>query len=447
MNKLSKRILLLTAPRPSVVETPLHFGDNRPPQGLGYIAAYLNAHGHETSIIDLYHFGGEAERSNEGVNQEETFQNLFIDLDFEIQTFNPDFIGMYIHTMSFYKACELGKYLKEKYPHIKLLCGGPHPSVLPVTVPSYFDYVVVGEGEFVSLEIVEGRIKERIVQGRKVENLDILPWPDYDDFFSKPYNWKLKLFGHEILEPVMSLNTTRGCPFPCKFCGVQSISGSGVRSVSPERLVDKVEELKDKYGIQGVYFREDNFTTDIGRLKKFCELMIRNRINLKWACESRIKDLSPSLIELMARAGCCGLYIGVESGSPRMLEYVKKMEKVEDFLEKFPILHDNGIRTYTTWIFGLPTETREDRVLSRKLLDKLAPTAYDEFVYIGIPKSDFYRQMEKNKEYEFKESNGFIYPKGYLSLSRQLYGEKDPRNLYVENMYKKNGVIPVEVKL
>jgi len=285
------------------------------------------------------------------------------------------------------------------------------------------------------------------VQGIRVKNLDELPWPNYDFFINKPYNWKLKLFSDDILEPVISLNTTRGCPFPCRFCGVRYVSGSEFRGVSPKRLVAKLVELKKKYNLVGVYFREDNFTSDIIRLEQFCNLMIETKTNLKWACESRVKNLSTPLIEKMSEAGCIGLYIGVESGSPRMLEYMDKKETIEDFLEKFPILHDHGINTYTTWIFGLPNETHIDRELSNNLISRLNPTSFDKFLYIGIPRSYFYDLLDEKREYEFKEANGFIYPKGYLSLAQQLYGKDDPRSKYVENIYQKNKIEPIYVEL
>lgn len=446
-NKAGKNVLLVTAPRPSVDETPLHFGDNRPPLGLGYVAAYLEKYGHRTKIIDLYHFGGGLLAANPGVTQEEPFNQLSIDLDSEIRSFQPDLIGMSIHTMSFYAASELAREFKKKYPAIPLICGGPHATVLPETIPSDFDHVIMGEGEYATLDVVEGRARDRFVPGIRPKNLDDLPWPDYGWFVDKPYNWKLGIFGHKDLEPVISLNTTRGCPFPCRFCVVCFASGRECRAISPDVLVEKIVELKERYGLKGVYFREDNFTTIGPRLERFCDLMIEKGMDLKWACESRVDNLSEPLIERMCRAGCRGLYIGVESGSPRMLEYMEKKEKVEDFLKKFPILHDHGIRTYTTWIFGLPTETREERHLSEMLLERLNPTSYDKFVYIGMPRSYFYDQLDENDDYEFKEPNGMIYPKGYLSLTQQLYGEDDPRCRYVERVYQENNVTPSCVRL
>ena len=149
-------------------------------------------------------------------------------------------------------------------------------------------------------------------------------------------------------------------------------------------------------------------------MEDFCDLVIQNGIDIKWACESRVNKLSPATIEKMARAGCVGLYVGVESGSDRVLQFMQKLESRSDFLEKFPILHSNGISTYTTWIYGTPTETPEDRKETDSLIEIISPTTVDAFVYLGIPKSDWYRMVEGNKWYEFKDRNGFIYPTGYL---------------------------------
>lgn len=444
--KKSKKILLITAPRPKADESALHFGDCRPPQGLGYIAAYLEQAGHKTRILDLYHFGQEKIGRNSRVAiQEEPSQLLTIDLDREIDSFKPDFIGMYIHTMSFYQACELGKILKEKYSDIPLMCGGPHPTVLPETIPDYFEYVVRGEGEYTALDIVEGKKKRRIILGTKAKNLDELPWPNYDWFINKPYNWKLKLFNRDSIEPVLSFNTSRGCPFRCKFCAVHSISGVGFRAVSPEVIVSKLLEYKKKYQIKGAYFREDNFTANLARLEKFCDLAIKNQLNIIWAAESRVRGLTEPIVKKMALSGCIGLYIGLESGSPRMLHYMNKGETVEDFLEKIPLLKSYGISTYLTWMVGLPTETQEDRLLTTKLINRLKPTANDGFVYLGVPKSDFYNQLDKSKEYEFKEPNGLIYPKGFLSLAQSLYGKDDSRYIYVKKLYEKYNVQPVYI--
>src|SRR3989338_132676 len=390
----SKRVLLLTAPRPRPDYTPLHFGDNRAPQGLGTVAAYLERAGHQYVIVDLYAFSWKfrgvqtniespwrKKEDRSGLNWSRTMtgdlqtregharggfnQNnsdgtiaLGTDLDEVIREFQPDIIGMYIHTMSFDTAVELSSALKQAYPEIPQMCGGPHPSVLPETIPPSFDYVVSGEGEGVILNIVEGRETRRLVPGIQVplEQMDTLPWPDLNHFWSKPYNWGLKLYGHGEIHPTVSLNTSRGCPFPCKFCGVQEVSGARFRAISSQRIFEHIVRLVEQYGVKGIYFREDNFTVNPKRVDELCDLIISSGVKIQWACESRVNRLTPRSVEKLARAGCVGLYVGVESGSDRVLTLMAKLESRSDFIEKFPILHANGIRTYTTWIYGSPGE-------------------------------------------------------------------------------------------
>ena len=148
----------------------------------------------------------------------------------------------------------------------------------------------------------------------------------------------------------------------------------------------------------------------------------------------------------MAKAGCVGLYIGVESGSERMLKYMKKGETKKDFIEKIPIIHASGMTTYTTWVFGLPSETEEDRSETERFIDLIKPTTADKFVYLGQPGSDFYKMLDATKNYELKEKNGLFYVPGFLPLAKRVYGENDPRVEFVENLYEKNKVKPGPLK-
>jgi radical SAM superfamily enzyme YgiQ (UPF0313 family) len=442
---MSKRVLLLTAPRPEPGYSPVHFGDNRPPQGLGYLSAFLEQNNHTTKIVDLYAFGGDGFTNNAFVSQEEIGQQLDIDIDQTINEFRPDFIGMYVHTMSFESACALSLYLRQAFPSIKQVCGGPHPTLMPESIPDTFDFVVSGEGEYALVDIVEGRVSSRFTRGKRLssEELENLSWPDFDHFWQKPYNWSLKLFNQNI-SPVFTICTSRGCPFHCRFCGVKKIYPKYI-CISAEHLFKRMRYLHSKYHVSIYYFREDNFTAHLGRLDRFCELIIDSGIDFKWVCESRVRELSCSLIAKMAEAGCIGLYIGCESGSSKVLETMRKDESVEDYLEKFPVLHKHGIATYTTWVYGTPGESSEDRRLTDELIKHLNPVSVDRFVFIGIPISDFYEEIVREGKFEFMDKNGFMYPKGYLSLASHLYGPYDPRVSYVRNLYKDHDVKPIDV--
>jgi radical SAM superfamily enzyme YgiQ (UPF0313 family) len=144
----------------------------------------------------------------------------------------------------------------------------------------------------------------------------------------------------------------------------------------------------------------------------------------------------------MAKAGCVGLYMGVESGSERMLKYMRKGETKKDFIEKLPIIHATGMTTYTTWVYGLPSETQEDRDETTRFIEQLNPTTADTFVYLGQPGSDFYKMLDATKTYELKERNGLFYIPGFIPLAKQVYGENDPRVQFVERLYDEHKVKP-----
>jgi len=435
----------MTAPRPLPGDSPLHFGDNRPPQGLGYLSSYVSQFGHEVEIIDLYAFGGKPLDNNPGVNQEEIGNQLDINLIHQINSFKPDYLGMYVHSISYFLACKLSNELKIAFPGIPQICGGPHPTVMPESMPDTFDYIVSGEGEYALLDILEGGCQNRFIHGSPLtsENLENLPWPDFDQFWGKPYNWKLKLFQSDI-SPVLTISTSRGCPFLCRFCAVKSIYPH-YEEISAELIFARMNSLADKYEVNTFYFREDNFTVNTNRLNKFCDLIIDSGNNFKWVCESRTKELNAAMIAKMAQAGCIGLYIGCESGSQKVLDTMGKNTSPGDFIEKFKILQECGIYTYTTWIFGSPNETSEDRALTEDLINRLNPDSVDRFVYVGIPKSQFYVHILNEGKYEFLDTNGFIYPAGYFSLSEYLYGQDDPRFQYVQKIYSRNSVSPIDV--
>lgn len=438
------KVMLMTTPRPKEGDSPLHFGCGRPPQGLGFIAARLEWAGHEVEIVDLYTFGGEGISGDSTTIQHVGIQ-LDIDLDYKIKSFNPDFIGMHISTITHLNAYELSARLAKDYPEITQVCGGPHPTLFPDEVPGSFSYAVKGAGEFAMYNIVEdnpiaGSFSEQsvfIMDGGCIpsDTLNTLPFPNYDHFIGLPYNFSIAdEFGVE--GKALTLNTSRGCPYSCKFCAAKYVHPN-YSEVGGFAVAQEMHKLHKKYGIDTFYFREDNFTANPKRVEAFCNLLLltKNRAKFKWVCESRARGLSPELIALMAEAGCKGLYIGCESGSDRVLKLMNKGETTEDYKRVFPILKEHGINTYTTWMFGFPGEKESDRRATQALINELEPTSADKFVFIGIPISDMYRTLDASGHYEYKDKYGFIFPYGYYKMATELYGEDDPKVRYVRDCY------------
>jgi|GEM_PF-621836 len=399
--------LFMTSPAPD--RAGFSTAEKKPPLGTGILISLLKGRGHEITFRDEY-------LAPSGV-----LEGNFL------ETERPDFVGIYSNTICYQGTKEILYKLQRKRDRGswkgKILVGGPHTSAAVETIPDFVDHIVVGEGEISVPKIVEGELQERVVVGEKVTDMDSLPRPSWEEFIYRSYDWTSPW---SDAFPVYTMNTSRGCPFHCTFCSVNAVWGRSYRAMSAERVVADVEHMVTHYGAKGIFFREDHFTLDKRRTLEICELLLKRNIRVEWYCETRVDQLDdPEYQALMARAGCRAFYIGVESGSPRMLELFKKGETVDQFVRAFEIAHSLGIKTYASLVVGTPFETEEDLLLTEKLIDRIKPYRVGRNVYVGLPGSEIYERILREGAYEHRDPTGVLYPKGYLERVDRYYGGND----------------------
>jgi radical SAM superfamily enzyme YgiQ (UPF0313 family) len=303
------------------------------------------------------------------------------------------------------------------------VAGGPHTSFKWHELPDFIDAVVIGEAENNILDVVEGKNTERIVRGKIVRNLDLLPSQPWDLFIHKGYDWT----AFDCETPVYTLNTSRGCPFRCSFCSVNAFFGRTYRCMSAEIVVDKIQFLQKHYGLRTAYFREDNFTFSKKRTVNFCELLLKKNMKIGWICETRADSLmDPEVVALMYRAGCKRLYIGVESGSPKMLELFNKGETVEMMETAIRSAHKNHIKVYASFVVGVPGETDIDIQLTHEFVDRVKPDYTGYNVYIGLPGSAMYNQIVDYDLLLYEDTlTGIRYLKGHNQRVMKYYNDKN----------------------
>ncbi len=342
-----------------------------------------------------------------------------------LQQNNITHVGIYANTICYQSTLALIGLLKKKRDagqwRGKILVGGPHTSFGADEIPPSVDHIVIGEGEISLPGIIDGEVTERIVTGKKVQDMDSLPMPAWEKFINLPYTWT-----HEWLtsSPVYTMNTSRGCPFHCSFCSVRSLWGKSYRCMSAERIVDDIQHMVKHYGAKGIYFREDHFTFKKERTIDFCQALLKKNIRIDWICETRVDQLDdPEYQQLMFDAGCKAFYIGVESGSPRMLNLFKKGETREQFVKAFEIARTTGIKTYASFVVGTPFETDDDERLTDDLIKEIRPDFLSKNIFLGIPGSELYDQIKLNNLYEYEDELHILYPKGYLKNVRKYYGD------------------------
>jgi len=399
-----KHVLLMTSAAPA--QSPFSTKEKRPPIGVGFLISVLRNAGHQVSFIDNY-----------------LQPSDFLETDY-LRENAVDFVGIYANTICFRDTLRVLRRLQRlRQMHQwggKIIVGGPHAAVAPQTIPDWVDHVVQGEGERAICDILEGRVADRLIRYPRIENLDELPTPAWDSFVNLPYQWDVRFFEDR---PVFTMNTSRGCPFQCTFCSVGSVWGKRYTCFSADRIVSDIEQLIRCYGAKGIYFREDNFTLDQKRLRRFCDLMIERGIRIPWVCESRVSTLTRETVERMSQAGLKGFYFGVESGSQRMLDFMKKGITVEQIENAFRWCHELNVKAAASVVVGVPGETEADLVATQELLERINPAVVWPNVFVGIPDSRLYQHVLENRLYEYIDDRGLVYLSGHNERVRRYYGD------------------------
>jgi radical SAM superfamily enzyme YgiQ (UPF0313 family) len=234
--------------------------------------------------------------------------------------------------------------------------GGTHVSFLPEEALAHADFVVRGEGEFAFQELVDAiqaghgfeQIKNLsyLVDGKpvhlperpKIPNLDVNPIPDY------------RLITGWRPGGVVSVATSRGCPFSCTFCSVPGMYGHAFRTHSVERVLQELEVHKDCIY---TFFADDIFTANKKRCKELLRGMIDRDLTPDWGAQVRTETVDdPELLKLMQDSRCYNVYVGFESINPRTLKLFQKKQdlaKIERSIERF---HSHNIRIHGMFVVG-----------------------------------------------------------------------------------------------
>ena len=312
-----KRVIFIepASGRPNVFENFMRL----PLMGSLYLGTILHDRGHEVRVLN------------------ENILGRHVD-PFDI---DADVFCLTALTASVSRAKLLAAQLKRIYPQATVVVGGIHASLAPEEFTDVADHVVVGEAEELIVDIVEGRARERIIPGRKVEDLEQLPLVRYD-----------LLEGFQTLD-VVPVMTSRGCPFNCSFCTVTKIFGRRFRMLSPQRVVAEIENALQYFNTRDFFFYDDNFTSDRKRLATLCDLLIEKRLDITWVAQVRT-DIArdPDLVRKMAKAGCTWVFIGFESIQDETLKALRKSQTRADIEKAIAVFHRFGLNIHGMFMFG-----------------------------------------------------------------------------------------------
>src|SRR5262249_48804699 len=188
----------------------------------------------------------------------------------------------------------------------------------------------------------------RTPDGGGIADLDTLPFPSC-----------CLLPGMETLR-FMPLELGRGCPFSCTFCSTNDFFRRRFRLKSPARMLEEMRRVRAIYGIDTFELVHDMFTVDRKRVAAFCEALLESSEKFYWGCSARTDCIDEELIELMASAGCRGIFFGIETGSARMQKIIDKGLDLADHWASGRACDRSKKKTAVSLIVGFPEETKED---------------------------------------------------------------------------------------
>ncbi len=318
-------------------------------------------------------------------------------------------VGLSCLTGQVSQGLEIARFVREQSPEVPIIWGGWHPTIFHEASAEspHADIVVRGEGEEVIRELVSAFKNNSDLAGIKGityrVNGVVKVNPDRTlakdvAIASLPYEL-LDASRYEVRKKQISIITSRGCPQNCSYCSIQSYYTRHWYGRDAEEIVDKIEELKNRFGARHFIFQDSNFFVNPKRTKAIAEGIIRRGLDITWEASGHTKVLvrtDPEIYELVKRSGCRQISVGVESGSPRMLNIIHKGLKLEEVFNLACVIADSKIVFRTNFIIGLPGETNEDLHQTfnviRKLHNFCPNLKVTVYMYHPIPGSPMYEE-------------------------------------------------------
>ena len=362
------------------------------PLGLLYIASVLVKNGYEVEILDCI--------AEDTYNVERIDSNWFRfglaekNIIKRIETFKPDLVGVSIpFSCQYADALRIGSIIKALNSQIITVAGGVHVTVMPESISSdYFDYCIIGEGEFGLLNLVNSinhgspeniagvvtkddmRSGNNSISAPFIEPLDILPYPQYnllplERYWSLGARWR---WVHMI--------ASRGCSFDCNFCSVHSVMGRKLRLRSVDNIIGEIELLKRRFDVNEIRFEDDGLTDNMEWAKELFRKIASGNFGMRFCVRNGIRadTVDKEMLLLMKKAGFETVVFSPESGSQRTLDnIIQKRVKLETIESSIIMAKETGLSVHCFLIIGFPEETKEDIAKTIKYGYKLQKLGVD----------------------------------------------------------------------
>ena len=390
-----KRILLIKPNSRSINSNIHHARFDAPPLSLTYIASYLADLNVNVEIIDA------------------KVKNLsFTQIRKKIEKFRPDLVGISVFLSLTINICyDIAKIVKNVNPNCLIVFGGRHPTAIPDETLDIneVDIVVRGEGELTFRELIIKGSPENIKgisyksNGKIINNPDRELIKDLDKIRyparSLTQNNKYKMFSMRF----ETIQTSRGCPYSCKFCYTPIFNKGLWRPRSVENIISELKMISQNRKITDIFFIDDNFTDNTKRIESLCERIIQSKkkkeINdFKFIAQIRVDSVvkSPRMVEKMAKAGFFAVFIGIESANEEVLKDIRKGFSFKTVLKAIKTLHEQNLIIIGNVIIGINLNSTEKELIREiDFMKKLDIDGLNFTILIPFPGTPILKELEK----------------------------------------------------
>jgi radical SAM PhpK family P-methyltransferase len=287
---------------------------------------------------------------------------------------------------------EMVEFIRLHNPRVKIIVGGPlianharnyEGEALKAALDDMGAdiYIIEGQGEATLARVIEclknGGELSRVPNLAYLESGKLrrtMVAPENNSLDENFIDWRA--FSDQTLGPTLQTRTARSCAFKCSFCNYPTRAGA-LTLTSLDVLERELDSMRELGNVRNVVFIDDTFNVPFPRFKDICRLMIRKSYGFNWFSYFRCSNSDEEAIELMARSGCKGVFLGIESGSRAILANMNKSATVEKYATGIEMLRRHGILTFGSFIIGFPGETEE--------------TVEETIAFIKETKPDYYR--------------------------------------------------------
>lgn len=402
------------------------------PIGLAYVAAALREAGIPLKVIDAF-----AEKPKQARRIDKfTLMGLSDD---EVVASLPEDAGLVfvfaLNLTNHISAAGILRAVKAEYPQLPVVILENTQAVTAYSLENVMaefldlgaDYVLTGEGELRAVELVQTLWKQDAHEklnhlkglgsksffnppGDPIQEIDKLPFPAWDLFPLENY-WNLRFaHGPQKDDRYLPLLTSRGCPYPCRFCVVPYTNQQRWRARSAANVVDEIEFWVNNFGVREFHIEDLDPTISDPRIREMASLIIERSLQITWkiVAGTKVETIrSEETLDLMAQSGCRYISISPETGSPRVLKLMRKPFDLEHAVRLVKRMNQVGIRSQACFVLGFPGEEQEDLQMTWDMVRDLTRKGVDEialFIITPVPGSAIFDDFE-----------------GYVSLSEMNF--------------------------